>query len=133
MASLNTPFVRSVLSGLAGFVVYGGWAYLVNVDHGQDLAMMIGLVQGSYSFALTFIMTLVTEWLFEKCDGQFLTIMAIVCTALFVTPYLIHMFIGTPEILMTILPGFVIGSIYTGVYVMGLKRVKVETLSAAHD
>ena len=109
MVSLNTPFVRSLLSGLAGFVVYGGWAYFVNVDHGQDLAMMIGLVQGSYSFALTFIMTLVTEWLFEKCEGHFVTIMAIVCTALFVTPYLIHMFIGTPEILMTILPGFIIG------------------------
>lgn len=130
---LSSPLARSFFSGLAGFVVYGGWAYFVNESHGQDLAMMIGLVQGSYSFALTFVMTLVTEWLFLKCNGQFFTIMAIVCTALFVTPYLIHMLIGTPEILMTILPGFVIGSIYTGVYVVGLKKVKVEALSVAND
>lgn len=123
---LNSPFVRSLLSGIAGFVVYGGWAYFVNAEHGQELAMMIGLVQGSYSFALTFVMTLVTEWLFRRCNGQFAMIMGVVCTALFVTPYAIHMLIGTPEILMTILPGFVIGSIYTGVYVMGLKKVEVS-------
>ena len=126
MDMLSSPLIRSFFSGLAGFAVYGGWAYFVNAEHGQELAMMVGLVQGSYSFALTFVMTLVTEWLFRQCQGHFVLIMSIVCTALFITPYMIHLAIGTPSILMTILPGFVIGSIYTGIYVLGLKRAEAS-------
>lgn len=114
------------MSGLAGFFAYGGWAYFVNMGHGQDLATMVGLVQGGYSFALTFFMTLLTEWLFRKCNGRLAMIMTIVCTALFIMPYVIHILIGTPEILMTILPGFVMGTFYTGFYVTGLKKVETS-------
>ncbi len=133
---LNSSLMRSFLSGIAGFIAYGGWAYYVNLDHDADLAMMIGLVQGSYSFVLTFVMTLTTESLykrFKESKNQVLFVMITVCAGLFTTPYVIHMFIGTPEILMTILPGFVIGMIYTWVYVVGLKKADRISENGFHD
>ena len=87
--------------------------------------MRAGVVQGSYSLLLTFVMTLATEGLYRALSlvyGGLYWLMMIVCLSLFTTAYGIHYLVGTPEILMTILPGFVIGSIYTLVYVLGLKR-----------
>jgi hypothetical protein len=42
---------------------------------------------------------------------------------LFSTAWVIHFLVGTPEILMTIMPGFVIGSVYTAVYVVSLAKL----------
>ncbi len=117
----NSPLLRSTLAGLAGFVVYGGWAYYANSAHGEMIAMRSGLVQGSYSLALTFLMTLVTEYLFARLRALWSTTVT-VSVILFVSAYTIHMVVGTPEILMTILPGYVIGTVYTAAYVLGLRR-----------
>ena len=122
---LHNPWVRSGLAGLAGFLAYGGWAFYANSGHGDAIALRSGVVQGSYSFVLTFVMTIVTEWLFAKLYPRSFwlpSLMLIVCSVLFTTAYTINMIAGTPEILMTIFPGFVIGSIYTLVYVIGLSK-----------
>ena len=126
---LNTPFMRSLLAGLAGFIGYGGWAWYANLDHGDFIAMRSGLVQGSYSLLLTFLMTLVTETVYAKCHrlpGAVPVTTLMISVILFVSAYTIHMFVGTPEILMTIMPGWVIGTIYTLVYILGLKRAGVQ-------
>ena len=129
---LNSPLVRSALAGVAGFLAYGSWAIYANWDHGQDIALRSGVVQGSYSFALTLVMTLVTEWLFEMLKNLtfgILILMFSVCSVLFATAYGINYLAGTPEIIMTIFPGWVIGSIYTGVYVGGLARAKIPRVT----
>lgn len=113
------------MAGLAGFLVYGSWAAYANFDHGMSIATRSGLVQGTYSLVLTFAMTLVTEWLFGRLcrlPGGMVFTVVIVSGVLFATAYVIHRLVGTPEILMTILPGFVIGSIYTSIYVLGLSH-----------
>ena len=121
----NSPLLRSALAGGAGFVVYGGWAVYANIEHGTTIGIRSGLVQGTYSLVLTFIMTLVTEWLFAMLAGLRLgrsIVIVVVCLMLFVTAYGIHVVVGTPEILMTIVPGFIVGSVYTTIYVWGLQR-----------
>jgi hypothetical protein len=127
---MNSPLLRSTLAGIAGFIGYGGWAMFANSGYGSDVAMRSGIVQGTYSLILTFLMTLVTERLFERLGGlsggRVLTV-TVVAGILFVSAYSIHMLVGTPEILMTILPGFVIGTIYTLVYVLGLSRATRST------
>jgi len=122
----KSPLLRSFIAGFAGLVGYGSWAVYANLDHGTFIAIRSGLVQGTYSFVLTFLMTWLTEWLFAKFAslpmGSSVTTTGVVCLILFVSAYGIHMLVGTPEILMTILPGFVIGSVYTAVYVWSLQR-----------
>lgn len=88
---------------------------------------MIGLVQGCYSFVLTLTMTLISEWLYGRwanSSGQMFYVVATVCGVLFIIPLGIHAMMGTPEIVTTILPGFVVGSIYTWVYLMGLRAAE---------
>lgn len=121
----NSPLLRSTLAGCAGFVVYGSWAVYANIDHGDMIGVRSGLVQGTYSLVLTFLMTLLTEWLFAKLGAVPLgpsVVTGTVCVMLFTTAYGIHALVGTPEILMTILPGFIVGSAYTAIYVWGLQR-----------
>ncbi len=125
-------FFRSLLAGLAGFVGYGGWAWYANLDHGADIAMRSGLVQGGYSLVLTFVMTLVTEYLFARWQhhaNAAIRTTALISTILFCSAYSIHLLVGTPEIVMTITPGFVIGSIYTYVYILGLRASSKPTPS----
>jgi hypothetical protein len=127
--TLQSPLARSALAGIAGFLVYGGWAAFANSEHGPAISMRSGFVQGSYSLVLTFAMTMVTEWLFDRFSHgttlpasiRIAALMAIICSGLFSTAYAIHMLVGTPEILMTILPGFLIGSVYTFIYILGLQ------------
>lgn len=119
----SAGFLRSLLAGLAGFVGYGGWAWYANLDHGADIALRSGLVQGGYSLVLTFLMTIVTEHLFtswQHHSNAAIRTTLTVSTILFCSAYTIHMLVGTPEILMTITPGFIIGTIYTYIYVLGL-------------
>ncbi|MGK0222412.1 MAG: hypothetical protein ACI9ON_001651 [Limisphaerales bacterium] len=126
---LNSPlalsFIRSIGAGLAGFAAYGGWAVFANWPHGETIAWKSGLVQGSYSFLLTLSMTLITEWLHKlaiKLTYRIPILMVCISSVLFCTAYGINYVAGTPEILMTIVPGFIIGSTYTLIYILGLER-----------
>ena len=127
MTSLfRNRWLRSLGAGLAGFVVYGGWAYFANSGHGQAAAMMAGLLQGSYSLLLTFFTTLLMEQLyrwFAPLRFRVAATIAVTGVLLFSIPCVIHALASTPEILMTILPGFAIGMVYTTVYVLGLERL----------
>ena len=134
----QTKLGRSVASAIAGMLVYGGWAVYANFDHGLAIAQRSGFVQGSYSFVLTFLMTLVTESLFAKIAPRYRMALTtvLVSVILFTSAYSIHMLVGTPEILMTIFPGFVIGTAYTLVYVIGLTRavqLRAQTVVANEE
>lgn len=118
--------LRSFASALAGFVVYGGWAWWVNSAHGEAMGLRAGLIQGSYSFALTFGSTLLMEGLYARLRTSFapraLTIGS-TGVLLLTVPIVIHMLAGTAEILLTIAPGFAIGMVYTTVYVLALAKL----------
>lgn len=117
---------RSVLSGIAGFLAYGGWAFWLNSSHGTEMGVSAGVLQGSYSFVLTLTMTLVMEHLmatFRAIPARGALTVALVSAATFSVAYSLQWLNGTPEILLTILPGFFIGAVYCTVYVMGLQAL----------
>ena len=119
---------RAFAAGFLGFAAYGAWGWWVNADFGQMVAVRAGLVQGGYSFALTFTSTLLMEWLFaqlRRYPMPVVTTTLLTCALLFLVAYGIQFAVGTPEVLMTILPGFVIGSIYTAVYVTSLEKLSL--------
>ena len=120
---------RSLLSALAGLLGYGVWAYLVNSPHGTTAAFKAACVQGSYSFILTFVMTLLIEvfyQLFARASRSprltsFATIIS-VCGIIYTTSWWINVLAATPEIFDTVILGYVVGGIYTIGYVQGLAR-----------
>ncbi len=122
---------RSLLAACAGLVGYGGWALFVNYPAGTEMALRAAAVQGFYSFVLTLSMTLVIEQLFhglaqkglaQKHAAWLTVILASIAT--WSVAFGIHALNGTPKIVATILPGFIIGIIYTSVYVVALKTAQ---------
>lgn len=129
-----SPFQRSLASAAAGFVFYGGWAFLVNSMHGSMVAIKAACVQGGYSFTLTFCMTVLVESLFRLISKLSTTpvivnwaTIIITCTIVFSSSWLINTMAGTPEIFKTVILGYIIGSIYSATYVYGLARAKQIT------
>ncbi len=124
----TTGLQRSMLAGVAGFIVYGGWAYFINASHGFETGLRSGLVQGGYSLLLTLSTTLMMEYLmdfFSHMKGQIILTILATSIVTFGTAYGIHWLFRTPEILMTITPGFIVGLVYTTVYVTTLNRLRI--------
>jgi len=128
-ALVNSSKYRIFLSALAGFVAYGSWGYLVNMSHGWHQGLESGLTQGSYSFTVTLFYSGLIEWLYAKTRKKVLTI--VTCSlSVISTSYAVHTLVGTPEILPTIAPGAVIGSVYVYGYVLGLAKIAGKTEKA---
>ena len=124
-----TPLQRSIISGLSGLFFYGGWAVFVNWKHGIAAAIKAGCVQGSYSFILTLTMTMLIEGMFKINSKVFnKTILVnwstiiICCAAIFSLSWGVNFAAGTPEILRTVILGYIVGGIYSISYVHGLAR-----------
>lgn len=127
MQLVNNGLTRSIVSGLFGFLAYGGWAFFVNYDHGLHAATKAAFTQGSYSFAVTLVMTLFMEYLFRLLANptlRFCVTFFGTCAVLYSTSWGVNALAGTPEIFMTILPGIIIGTAYTFGYTLSLTRLQ---------
>ena len=120
---------RSLISALTGFFFYGGWAVYVNWSYGMSAWLKAGIVQGSYSFILTLCMTLLLEGVFKMNMRLFKKVsvinwatIIICCGAVFSVSWGVNAAAGTPEILRTVILGYIIGGIYSISYVYGLAR-----------
>ncbi len=118
---MNSANFRSFLAATAALIGYGGWAWFANSSAGNAAAWKAALVQGGYSFILTFVMTYVTEWLYWYTGGRVWLTTLLSSFLLLVSAYSIHLIAGTPEVGMTIAPGFVIGTVYSAFFVVYLK------------
>jgi hypothetical protein len=130
------PVQRSLISAFLGLFGYGAWAYLVNSMHGSAAALKAAGVQGSYSFILTFVMTILIEWLYSRVGQTFLSDQAnkiftifLTCMIVFSASWWINAMAGTPEIFDTVILGYVIGGVYTTSYVIGLAGERVRKQS----
>jgi len=118
---------RSLISAFVGLFGYGAWAFTVNYSHGSVAAAKASIVQGGYSFILTWIMTLLVEGLFQalsriiKNDPVIRLITATtVCGVIFSTSWWLNIMAGTPEVFKTVVLGYIIGGLYTFSYAFGL-------------
>lgn len=124
---------RSLISACAGFGFYGSWAIFVNFMHGKDSALKAGLVQGAYSFLLTFFMTLLLEAIYHRAHrmtgGEKAAIgltVVLSCTLVFSGSWLVNYWSGTPEIFNTVILGYIFGGLYSLVYTIGLAKESVS-------
>ncbi len=91
--------------------------------------MRAALTQGSYSFAVTLILTGLMECLFARLRDwpkqRRLYGSAIpVCLLLYLSSYGVNYLAGTPNILLTILPGALISTVYSFSYIGALSKIE---------
>ncbi len=120
---------RSLIPSMAGFLFYGSWAFFVNIMYGKFVALKAALVQGSYSFLITLVMTLMLEGL-HKLLGRYLSNSSVVnwatitvcCSIVFSGSWIVNTIAGTPEIFRTVILGYIIGGLFSITYVLGLSQ-----------
>ncbi len=120
---------RSFISGVTGFIFYGGWAYFVHYDYGHTVAFKAFLTQGLVSFSITLALTQSMESmykLFSNPRAAYWGTAIIVYTLVVVFSFTINAIVGTPEIFFTILPGSITSAIYTFSYVRFLSYIREE-------
>ena len=97
------------------FIVWGGWAYAVNVSHSYKHGVISGLAQGIVSAAVTLLMVHVVTFLYHRFEKPvFKLVLPGLLTVMFTTSctVLIHAMVGTPRIFFTILPAFTVGFLF---------------------
>lgn len=96
------------------------------------MALRAALTQGSYSFVITLILTGLMEWLFSCLSGwqkrdRFYASTLPVCLLLYLSSYTVNFLAGTPNILLTILPGAILSTLYTFSYIGALAKIEKNT------
>ena len=117
----GSRLARSTALAIAGFLAYGIWGFFCNLMHGVGMGVQSGLVQGTLSFTITLASNFVMEAIYGFLGSKFFT--ALLTSILVVSiPYAVNLWVGTPEILLTIAPGAVLGVIYVITYVSALHK-----------
>lgn len=125
MATRSSHF--ALVSALAAGVGYGGWAAYANYDHEAHIWMMAGAIQAVYAFGATLSITHMARWTYRKYDCSIRGTIAGFAAGfilMLLIPITIHSLSGTPNIIMTILPGLIWGSIYLLSFLLSLHRAE---------
>ncbi|MFT6388239.1 MAG: hypothetical protein ACJAUP_001617 [Cellvibrionaceae bacterium] len=123
---LQNAALRILVPPLAGLLFYGGWAFLINAEFGPSVAFRAAATQGGYSFTITLLLALMIEWLFtsfKALPGRQWWAGSIACILLYSTSWGVNAITGTPNILLTILPGAAVSTVYTVIYVLTLIKI----------
>ena len=109
---------------MAGGLLQGLWAIYANSEHSQAEYLRAGVVQGMNSFVMSFVITFFMEWivvLYDRIHPVVLRFAAALASA-FLFMVTIHYgsnwIFGTPDILETIAPAIIIGTIYCSSYLL---------------
>ena len=122
----STPTQRVALMCVAAFVLYGGWAFGVNVRHGWDTARAAGLAQGVSSTVSTVIITSLIELclkVFGGHRGGWLLAWLVPPTLTGLMHAGFQWLVGTPGIVLTVALSVVRGYGFAGAYVRGVLRL----------
>ncbi len=129
MNSTHTTLKRRLIPSILALVGYGAWAFFANHEYVVSTALKAAVTQGTISFTLTLSINVFIEWLLKQFSAVKVKVFLVGMTAslcLIVVSYTINWLAKTPNILMTIFPGSVIGSVYATSYAFLCKRQSLE-------
>lgn len=110
---------------VAAGVLYGGWAFAVNLAHGASTAARAGLVQALSSAFTTLVISGASEVLRRRLGtGPRGLVLAATLppTATALVHLSAHLLNGTPAVLRTIAPSVIIGYVFAAVYALAAHR-----------
>lgn len=125
-STLESRRMRLSMSAAAAFLGYGAWAYVANASHGVQAGIQAAVTQGGYAFFVTLLMSSLLEGIYrwaQRFHYPGLTSALITCAFLYLSSWGVNFWAGTPEILWTILPGMLFGTLYTLGYVSLLEKL----------
>jgi hypothetical protein len=97
----------NIVSALAAFVVWGGWAYYINDTGSENVRFISALTQGVSSLIITLALVKLVSFIFNRLPRKILSvfiasIISVTCSGSCLIA--VHYLIGTPEIFNTVSP-----------------------------
>ncbi|PZO67493.1 MAG: hypothetical protein DI498_02950 [Paracoccus denitrificans] len=122
----GTTVRSSRLHMLGAFVLMGSWAAFANRHHPMPAPLIAGVVQGTMSACLTFVMKRIIEYFVARMPGaQALTYPPFLAVGVSILVLLsVHALVGTPEILPTIIVPVLVTAVYSISYTITLWRAR---------
>ncbi len=113
---------RMLITGVLSAIIYGLWAYYVN--QGLPTALASSLAQAISSFIGGYLVAGIIEFTFSITPKPWrFPVSAFIPYGITLSIYaLVHKFVGTPDILSTILPNIIIGTPYFVIYCIKLEK-----------
>ena len=108
-----------LISSVAALLGYGAWAVYANYSVSPVAAWRAGCVQGTYAFSSTLFLTVAIRKIYNlNKDKAYPKLIALAAGILIIItlPATLNLIAQTPNVIKTILPGVVIGSLYVGVF-----------------
>lgn len=104
---------------LLAAIGYGCWAGWVNSEYGYHIALKTGLIQGSYAFISTAIVTFIAQTVLNHFNASRKSRWLALFTSwsvMLAIPITLHTWQHTPDLLQAIVPGAIIGTLYLWTY-----------------
>jgi hypothetical protein len=123
MTARREELRRSMIMAAIAFLAYGAWAAYANWDHGAAAYVPSALTQGVISFLVTAFLTLGMEAVFRRMRpgwARFGVTALGPQTGVAIATATAHYAVGTPEILTTMAPSLILGTLFCALYTAGL-------------
>ncbi len=123
---------RSLIMAVGAMLVQGSWAAYANWDFGVAAGVRAGIVQGTLSSVMTYVVTVTMEWVLGRMERAPRHVAVAAAAALAIATMIVlqagmHWLAGTPRILVSILPAVIVGAFYCAIY-----SIVVTRRGAAH-
>ena len=121
----SRPSARGLALAIGAGCMYGAWALWANSAHGAAAGWRAAGTQFLVSFVVTLAITTVMEQVHASLPSPLRRVAGAIAASVGVTVILtlsLHYASGTPEILATVVPVLVLGSLYCIAYVANLER-----------
>lgn len=118
----------SVMHVIGAFVAMGGWSYFANSAHPMPAPLVAGLLQGTISACITFVLKTTIEYLNARFEGMAALLLPPVIAFCVSSSLLLllHSLGGTPEILKTIALPLTVATSYAAIYNYGLWKIRKQ-------
>lgn len=127
---------RALLVGTGAFLLFGSWALFANRAHPASAMLRAALAQGGLSFVSTTCSVLLLEYLYGLGRTPFWKIgLGAVATPVVVLLAMtgVHVLAGTPNVVATMLPSWISGTIFCVAYTLNLRRLELAAVVAVPD
>jgi len=97
------------------FLMWGFWALYANWINGWQVAVVSGLVQGCFSFFMTLMMGILVQYFYRYFEQPVLKLVMPALLILILACVLllsVHLWFGTPELILTITPALLVGFLF---------------------
>lgn len=125
---------RAFLVGAGAFLLFGSWALFANRAHPVSAMTRAALAQGGLSFVSSSFSVLLLEYLYGlgRTPARRTLLGAVGTPAIIlVTMTAGHLLARTPNVVATLLPSWISGTLFCVVYTLNLRRL--DRAAAARD